>query len=244
MPDLLNRSLQEVLLALDDAQHLAVEVAKPMITKVFIVNKTPLATSVLITPAVAFAREVDPLWVSELVAHEVKITSVDGCSRHQAYHLVQGDAAFSNSVDVLLCKVPIHIGINEAEDDGLVAHKCLVVTFAIRDCLLVWTAVLYLPEDAAWLPVLVCLLLNGLYPIVGNVHRHAVVEAETAIFELGSESWHSAHFFGNGYCLRVNLVYKAVGKRQIAYRIVVLMSVEVVAIVGECLTKSVTVIEH
>ena len=213
-----------------------------MITKVFIVDKTPLAASVLITPAVAFTWEVNPFWVSELVAHEVKVSSIDGSCRYETNHLMQGDSTFGDSVDILLCEVPVHIGINEAEDDSLVAHKCLVVTLAIRDCLLIRTAVLYLPEDTAWFPVLVGLLLNGLNPIVWNVHRHAVVEAETAIFELSGKAWHSAHFFGNGYCLRVNLVYKAVCKRQVTYCVIVLMAVEVVAIVGECLAKSMTVI--
>ena len=61
---------------------------------------------------------------------------------------MQGNTAVNHVVLVALLEVPVHVGIDEAEDDGLVAYQCLVVTLAIGDGLLVGTAVLDFPEDA------------------------------------------------------------------------------------------------
>ncbi len=131
VPYLLHRSVLEVTHALDDLEHLTVEIAQPMVAEVLIVNQVPLATGILIRPAITLAWEVDPLGMTELVAHEVQITTVDGSCRHQTNHLVQGDASLCHIVDILLREMPIHIGVDETEDDGLVAHQCLVVTLAV-----------------------------------------------------------------------------------------------------------------
>lgn len=64
MPYLNDRLLLEVANALHHAQHLTVEVAQPMVTEVVIVYQVPLTTGVLIAPAVAFAREVNPFGMS------------------------------------------------------------------------------------------------------------------------------------------------------------------------------------
>ena len=140
--------------------------------------------------------------------------------------------------------MPVHVGIDESEDDGLVAHQCLVVALAVGNGLLVGTTVLHLPENARWLPVLVALLLDGLNPIVGDVHGHAVVEAVAAVLKLGSQSRHSRNFLGNGDGILVHLVDEQVGQRQVADGVVVLMTVEIVSIVAECLSQTVTVVEH
>ena len=116
------------------------------------------------------------------------------------------------------------------------------MTLTIRDGLLVSTAVLNLPEDAGWLPVFILQFLDGLDPVVRNVHRHTVVEAIAAVFKLGSQSWHSAHLLGNGNRILVHLMNQTVGKSKIADGIIVLMAVEVIAVVAECLTQSMAVI--
>ena len=129
--------------------------------------------------------------MTELIAHEVQVTTVDGCSRHQTDHLMHGDTTLCHIVDILLGEVPIHIGINQTEDDSLITHQCLVVTLAVRDSLLVRTTVLDLPEDRADVDVLVAYLLNGLDPVVGDVHRHTVVETVAAILELCCQARHT-----------------------------------------------------
>ena len=152
---------------------------------------------------------------------------------------MQGDTALSEIVDILLGEVPVHIGIDQTEDDGLVAHECLVVTLAVRDGLLVRTTVLNLPEDRADIDILVAYLFNSLDPVVGDVHGHTVVEAVTAILELSCQSWHTRYLLSDRNRIRIHLVDQTVGQRQIADGVVVLVSVEVVAIASESLTQSV-----
>ena len=131
MPYFLNGCGLEILLRLDDFKHLPIEVAQPMVAQVFIVNQIPLATGILVRPAITLTREVNPFRMSELITHEVQIAAIDGTSRHEANHLMQGNTALCNVVDILLGKVPVHVGIYQSEDDGLVAYKCLVVALAV-----------------------------------------------------------------------------------------------------------------
>ena len=118
------------------------------------------------------------------------------------------------------------------------------MAFAIAYGVLVGTAVCHFPEDGTWFPSLIGQFLYGLYPVVGYVHRHAVVETIASVLKLSCQSGHSTHLFGNSYGVCVHLVYESVGESEIADGVVVLMSVEIIAIVAERLAQSVTVIKH
>ena len=104
--------------------------------EILVIYQIPLSASILVAPSVTLAREINPLWMTELITHEVQVTSVDGRSRKQTDHLVQGNTSFHHSILVADLEVPVHVGINQAEDDGLVTHQCLVVAFAgqIQEC--------------------------------------------------------------------------------------------------------------
>ena len=69
--------------------------------------------------------------MTELITHEVQITTVDGRCRHQTNHLMQCQAAMNNIVLVSFLHMPIHIGINQAEDNRLVTHQSLIMTFGV-----------------------------------------------------------------------------------------------------------------
>ena len=182
--------------------------------------------------------------MSELVTHEVQITAIDGTGRQQAYHLVECYTSGGRIVLITLLEVPIHVGVNQSEDDCLVAHQCLVVTFGIGDGFLILTSVRHLPEETAGFPVFILLLLDCLDPIVGDIHCHAVVKSITSGNEGSCQAGHTRHLFGNGDGTRVHFVNEQVGQCQIANGIVVLSAIVVVGIVAEGLAQSVAVIEH
>ncbi len=182
--------------------------------------------------------------MAEFVAHEVEIAAVDGRERHEAYHLVESHAAGYVGVGVANHHVPVHLAVNEAENHRLVAYEGLVVAFDVRYCLLVGAAVGELPEYRCRVPVFVFLLLEGLDPIVGNTHGHAVVEAYAAVFERYCEAGHAAHLLGNGYCLGLHLMYEQVGKGEVDDGVGVLTAVVVVGIAAESFAEAVVVIEH
>ena len=85
--------------------------------------------------------------MSPLVAHEVEVSTIDERSGHQTDHLMQRHATVNGSIVVIDHHVPVHLLVDEAEDDGLVAHEGLVVTLGIGDGLLVGTTVSQFPED-------------------------------------------------------------------------------------------------
>ena len=128
--------------------HLIVEIAKIVVTQIVIVHKVPLATRILVTPAIALAWEIYPFGMAELVAHKVEITAIDCRGRYEAYHFVQCDATVYGFVLIAFLEMPIHIGINQTEYQCFIAYKCLVVAFAIRDGFLVGTAVGKFPSLA------------------------------------------------------------------------------------------------
>ena len=244
VPDRDDWSLVEAEYRLNQMYHIAIEGIEELIIEVLTIDELPLTAGILVAPAIAFAREIDPFWMTELIAHEVEITAIDGSEGDETDHLVEGNAAVDVEILVTDAEVPVHVGIDQSEDDCLVAYKCLIVALYIRDGLLVGTAVGQCPEDVGHVPVFVALLLEGLDPIVRNTHCQAIVEAHTAIFDRTSESWHAAHFLGDGDSVRVNLVDELVGKSEIADCIAILIAVVVVAIAVEVLSEAVVQIEH
>eukprot|EP00951_Prasinocladus_malaysianus_P021839 scaffold181505_cov33-Prasinocladus_malaysianus.AAC.1 len=117
--------------------HGLVPLVELVVQQVRPVHQAPLAPAVLVAPVVAVSREVDPLGVAKLVAHEVQPAVPAERHRQQPCHLVEGDAS-SDDRRLLLqgAHVVIHLGVHQAEGDGLVAHESLVVALAVRHHLL------------------------------------------------------------------------------------------------------------
>ena len=191
----------------------------------------PLAACIFVAPAVALTGEVNPFGVAEFVAHEVQVTAVNRGGRDQTNHLMQGNAAVDHEVAVILGEVPVHISVNEAENDGLVAHERLVMAFGIGDGLFIGTAVGHFPENAGGVPIFVLLFFDGLNPVIRHVHGQAIVKAKATVLKFGSQSRHAADIFSDGDGMGLDFVNQFVGQCQIADGVVVLMAVEVVAVV-------------
>ena len=68
VPDFCHCLFLEALELLEELNHGLIEVAQIVIAEFLIIDKVPLATCILVAPSVAFAREVNPLGMSELVA--------------------------------------------------------------------------------------------------------------------------------------------------------------------------------
>ena len=112
----------------------------------------------------------------------------------------------------LPCGMPIHVGIDETEDDGFVANQGLVVTFRVRNVAFVGTAVGEFPENGGRFPVFVLQFFDGLDPIVGDVHGHAVVEPITSVFEGGARPGMPLTSSRDGDGLGIELVNHLIGQ--------------------------------
>jgi len=94
------------------------------------------------------------------------------------------------------------------------------------------------------MPLFVFFLLDGFYPEVGYAHSHAVVEADTSVFDFGSETRHTAHLLGYGDGVRVYFVYQPIGEGEVSNGVLVLSAVVVIAVSTESLAQSVVVVKH
>ena len=224
--------------------HLLIEAVEVGIEVVGVVHQVPLATGILTTPSVPFAGEVNPLGVSELVAHEVEVASIDGGGSNKANHLVEGDTTVHHISRVSVLEVPIHISVNESEDDSLVSDECLVVALGIRDRLLVLASVGHLVEDMPCLPVFVAHFLDVLYPEVGYAHGEAIVKAHAAILDGTSESGHAGHLLGDSNRLGLHLVNEFVRQGEVHDSVAVLVHIVVGTISVEVLAQAVAEVNH
>ena len=228
--------VEEALFA-DKLYHIGIETVEARIFEQLIVGEVPLPAGILARPAVALAGEVDPLGMAELVAHEIEVAPAARGERNETDHLVQGYAPVYQQVLRALVHRPVHILVDQAEDDGLVAYERLVVALGIGDRVLVGALVGELPPDAAHAPLLVAEFLDPLDPMVGDAHRHPEVEAHAAGLD-------PADVLGDRDGLRVQLVDQLVGQRQVADGVLVHALVEIIAVVAEILAQAVVPVDH
>ena len=157
---------------------------------------------------------------------------------------MQRNAAVRHIGRMTVLEMPIHVGVHETEDDGLVAHQRLVMALGIRDGLLVLAAVRHLIQDMTGFPVLVLHLFDILNPEIRNTHRQTIVEAYTAVFDSCGETRHTAHLLGNRNRFRLHFVNDLVRQRQVHQRIAVFVTAEIGRIAVEVFAQTVTAVNH
>ena len=141
VPELHHRERLKVVHVAHQLDHGIVKRVKLAIAQLLAVDEIPLATRVLVAPAIAFSREVNPLGMSELIAHEVEVSAVDSGESDKAYHLVHGYATVDSGIVIAFHHVPVHLVVDQPEYNSLVAHQRLVMTFHIAYGLFIGTAV-------------------------------------------------------------------------------------------------------
>mmetsp|Transcript_58518 Transcript_58518/g.127102 ORF Transcript_58518/g.127102 Transcript_58518/m.127102 type:complete len:437 (+) Transcript_58518:300-1610(+) len=174
--------------------HQLVERVEELVAEVVGIREVPAAAAVLVAPAVRRGREVDPLWVSELVAHEVEVALAAEAEHQEADHLVQSQAAVDahgvlRALDQAHARV--HLRVHEPEGVRLVADDGLVVRLAVGHDLLHVAAVREGVRDPAHVPGVVGALLEELDEHVRNGHGKPVVEAEAAVLHGAAERRHA-----------------------------------------------------
>ena len=63
---------------------------------------------------------------------------------------MQSDTSLSHAIHILLSEMPVHIRINQAEDNGLITYQSLIMTLAVANGLFIRASILYFPENIDW----------------------------------------------------------------------------------------------
>mmetsp|Transcript_78471 Transcript_78471/g.202067 ORF Transcript_78471/g.202067 Transcript_78471/m.202067 type:complete len:423 (-) Transcript_78471:401-1669(-) len=228
--------------------HQLVEGLEVLVAQVVRVRQVPAAAAEVVAPVVLGAREVDPLGVAELVAHEVEVALATKAQHQEAQHLVQRQTAVDahggrGRLDQ--AHACVHLRVHQPEGDGLVADDGLVVRLNVADHLLLIPPVRERVDDVPHVPALVRLLLQHLDEHVRDGHRKAVVEAEAAILHGPAQRGHAADVLANCHCARHDVVDEIVGEHQVDVAVNVSVAAKVLVVVaGVALPDAVRVVQH
>ena len=124
-------------------------------------------------------------------------------------------------------KMPIHIGIDKTENNGLVSDKRLVVRLCVRNRFFVLTTVGHFVEDMSCFPIFVFYFLDILNPEIWYSHCQTVVETYATILLRASKTGHTGHIFRDSDSVFLNLVDKFIGKSEIHDRITIFVTIKV-----------------
>mmetsp|Transcript_5065 Transcript_5065/g.9007 ORF Transcript_5065/g.9007 Transcript_5065/m.9007 type:complete len:309 (-) Transcript_5065:1351-2277(-) len=191
------------------------------------------------------SREIDPLGVTELVAHEVEVTFASKCRSDRSDHLVQGYATVHDVVVHVHFHSIVHFRIHEPESDGLVSNQGLVMGLGIADARLAIPPVGQGVANVTHAPELVRACFHNINPLVGNGHIEPVVKAHSALLHWPAERRHSRHVLANRDSVWKDAVDHVIRKHQVRHRIQVSLHSKVLVVVSsESHLQSMVVVHH
>mmetsp|Transcript_15557 Transcript_15557/g.33794 ORF Transcript_15557/g.33794 Transcript_15557/m.33794 type:complete len:656 (+) Transcript_15557:2686-4653(+) len=228
--------------------HELVEVLEEVVSEVVGVGQVPSASAMVVAPAVLGAREIDPLRVAELVAHEGQVAFATQGQDDKPDHLVEGQTAVDaegviGALDE--AHASVHLGIHEPEGQGLVSHNGLIVGLAIGDDLLLVSSIREDVHDVTHVPLVVAHLLQQLDEHVGDGHGQSVVEAKATIGHRSAERGHATDIFADSHSTGHEVVDEVVGQHQVNVALDVRIWTEVLVIATSvAFADAVGVVQH
>mmetsp|Transcript_1953 Transcript_1953/g.7602 ORF Transcript_1953/g.7602 Transcript_1953/m.7602 type:complete len:260 (-) Transcript_1953:1246-2025(-) len=197
-------------------EHGFVELEKVLVTQVVGVGQVPASAAVVVAPVVAFAREIHPLGMPELVAHEGKVALTAERSGDETHHLVERDAALDHDGwFVQSGHTRVHFRIHQPKRRRLVADDGLIVRLDVRDGLLGVTAVAQRAHHFEHAPLLIGAFFQILHPKVGDGHGQTSVETDAAFVDGQAQRGHAAHVLRDDFNFRVQRVKHLVREHQV-----------------------------
>lgn len=117
--------------------HLLLKLVQKVISQWSILSQVPSSYAMLIRPSITLSGKIDPLRMSEFVAHKCKITLTSKCKSNKANHFMKSHTSeYSGSLLIEDWHVGVGLSIKEPHGDGFVTNKCLIMTFSIGDTFL------------------------------------------------------------------------------------------------------------
>ena len=73
--------------------HLPVKLTKLTVSQVWVVQKTPLSSAIMVAIVVALSWEIDPLRMAKFVAHEIEVCFTAQGLSDQSNHFMESDTS-------------------------------------------------------------------------------------------------------------------------------------------------------
>ena len=186
----------------------------------------------MVAEVITFAREVDPLGVTELITHKVEIALTSQTLCEQANHFVKSHTSCHLGVHLLaLSQAGVDIGVEEPHGDCLIAYDSLVMRFGIADALLFPAPISHAMRQVAHIPHLIRRVLEQLDPEVRQEHAQSIVETNATVLDCPAESWHPRDIFCD--CDRVwhQLLDELASQHEVSNTIEVSLQTEVLMVI-------------
>ena len=106
----------------DEVHHSLIEISEITVTEIIGLFERPLPPCMGKRPAISLPREVNPLWMTEFITHEIEVTVAAGCSCNDSDHLMESYTAIDYRVLGFSVHGEIHLLVHETEDKGLVTN--------------------------------------------------------------------------------------------------------------------------
>ena len=240
---MLRRKIEQAI-GTHESDHRRIESAEIMVAQVRIVHQGPLPSGIFVRPSVSRTREVDPFRMTEFIAHEIEVSPSAGRQGNQTDHLVESYATVHDQIFRSLRHRRVHLRPKQTEKDRLVADQSLVMALGIADSPLVGPLVGQFVPDLPRAPGLIRTLLDPLYPMVSDAHRHPEVETNSTFLIWWRKSGHSADILCYRESIGMNLVNQHVGKRKVGDGALVDSRVEIEVVSAEILAQTMIPVQH
>mmetsp|Transcript_19026 Transcript_19026/g.32057 ORF Transcript_19026/g.32057 Transcript_19026/m.32057 type:complete len:462 (+) Transcript_19026:287-1672(+) len=228
--------------------HQFIKGLKEFVAQQIILRQIPTTSAVMMTPAILRAREVDPLGVPKLVAHEVQIALAAQGQHDQTDHLVQRQAPIhthGGEGTGEATHARVHLGIHEPKGQGLVTNNGLIVRLGVGNHLLHVASVGQSVHQVPHAPTIVRRLLEILDEHVRDRHCQTIVEAKAAPLHWQTQGGHATHILANCDGGGHHAVNQVVRQHQINVTINVCVGAEVfVEATGVALADAVGMVQH
>ena len=221
----------------------AVEFQKTIEAQSRIFPQTPLPPGVFAGPVVAFTGEVDPLRMSELVAHEVEISELSGCRRGKAHHLVERHRPVDDRIVGIQVHGKIDLMSRHGKEGAFAPHKGLIVTLHIADGPFISAVVGQFVVELKEIPLLIP-QIQHLEPCIGNAHRHAEIESGSPFSQRSGKTGHTAYILSDGDGIGPHFVDHHICQSQIGKSIFIHIAAEILFQRGKSAVDTVVKVEH
>ncbi len=150
--------------------------------RILVLNRVPLATTVVVTPTVTFPKGVSPLKITGLVARRIRMTLTNRHNNSRTGRLIRDRAPIRRQITTVLTRTNMRVNITRTRRGNLVPRRHLIIELTMTSVLLFQTTTSRLVPSTRRVPLLISILLSRLSPRVQRARKRAMIGTSATIF--------------------------------------------------------------